>query len=451
MSSASPSPFAALFTEDSIHQTWLDVEAALALAQAELGIIPAPAAAEIAAKAKLELVDRAAFARHLEVTGHALVSLVWQVDALCDGGAGGYLHWGATTVNITQTAYLLLVRRAHRLMQRDLASLLRHLADHAEASQDYVMAGRTHGQHALPITFGFKVATWIDELLRHEERLRQLEPRTFRAMYGGGVGTVAALGERGPALQRRFAERLGMAVMELPARTARDHLGEYVTTLALLCGTLARVAREVYTLMKPEYGEVEEPVPPGAVGSSTMPQKRNPKLCMLILQLTARARIQVPAALEALDSEHEEDGSQYQVMEQAMTAAVTATGDALQASVAMAAGLSLKPERMRHNLDLTRGLIVSETVMLAVGERIGRQRAHDVVYEAAQRAHAAGSTFAAELQGEPQVTEHLTAGELAELLDPSRYVGLSAHFARDMAARARAVATGLAAEAQPGS
>ena len=180
MSNASPSPFAALFTEDSIHQTWLDVEVALAAAQAELGIIPAAAAAEIAAKAKLELVDRAAFARRLEVTGHALVSLVWQIDVLCDGDAGGYLHWGATTVNITQTARLLLVRRAHRLMQGELATLLRHLADHAEAAREYPMAGRTHGQHALPITFGFKVATWIDELLRHEERLRQLEPRTFR-------------------------------------------------------------------------------------------------------------------------------------------------------------------------------------------------------------------------------------------------------------------------------
>ena len=451
MSSASSSPFAALFTEDSIHQTWLDVEAALAAAQAELGIIPAAAAAEIAAKAKLELVDRAAFASHLEVTGHALVSLVWQIDALCDGDAGGYLHWGATTVNITQTARLLLVRRAHRLIQRELAALLRHLAHHADTARDYVMAGRTHGQHALPVTFGFKVATWIDELLRHEQRLRQLEPRTFRAMYGGGVGTVAALGDRGPELQRRFAERLRMAVMELPARTARDHLGEYVTTLALLCGTLARLAREVYTLMKPEYGEVEEAVPPGAVGSSTMPQKRNPKLCMAVLQLTARARAQVTPALESLNAEHEEDGSQYHVMEHAMTEAVVATGEALQATVAVAGGLRLNPERMRRNLELTRGLIVSETVMLALGERIGRQQAHDLVYEAAQRAHAAGTTFAAELQATPEVAAHLTPGQLAELLDPSRYTGLSADFAGAAAAAARAAAARLAAAAQAGS
>ena len=451
MSNASPSPFAALFTEDSIHQAWLDVEVALAAAQAELGIIPAAAAAEIAAKAKLELVDRAAFARRLEVTGHALVSLVWQIDVLCDGDAGGYLHWGATTVNITQTARLLLVRRAHRLMQGELATLLRHLADHAEAAREYPMAGRTHGQHALPITFGFKVATWIDELLRHEERLRQLEPRTFRAMYGGGVGTVAALGDRGPELQRRFAECLRMAPMELPARTARDHLGEYVTTLALLCGTLARMAREVYTLMKPEYGEVEEAVPTGAVGSSTMPQKRNPKLCMLLLQLTARVRAQVAPALESLAAEHEEDGSQYQVMEHALTDAVVAAGEALQAAAALAGGLRLDPERMRRNLDLTRGLIVSETVMLALGERIGRQHAHDVVYEAAQRAHANGTNFAAELQADPEVAATLSAEQLAELLDPGRYVGLSADFALDAAAGARATAARLAPAVQAGS
>ena len=440
MSNAAPSPFAALFLEDSVHQTWLDVEVALAAAQAELGIIPAAAAAEIAAKAKLELVDRAAFARHLEVTGHALVSLVWQIDALCDGDAGGYLHWGATTVNITQTARLLLVRRGHRLLQGELATLLRHLADHADAASDYAMAGRTHGQHALPITFGLKVATWIDELLRHEERLRQLEPRTFRAMYGGGAGTVAALGDRGPELQRRFAEHLGMAPMELPARTARDHLGEYVTTLALLCGTLARMAREVYTLMKPEYGEVEEAVPAGAVGSSTMPQKRNPKLCMLILQLTPRARAQVAPALESLESDHEEDGSQCHVMEHAMTEAVTATGDALQAAVALTAGLRTDRERMRRNLDLTRGLIVSERVMMVLGERIGRQLAHDVVYEAAQRAHRRGTTFAEELLAEPEVAAHLDAEQIGELLDAGRYTGLSARFARQAATAARAAA-----------
>ena len=446
MSATSPSPYAALFTEDSIYQTWLDVEVALAAAQAELGIIPAAAAAEIAAKAKLELVDRAAFAEHLEVTSHALVSLVWQVDKLCEGDAGGYLHWGATTVNITQTALLLLVRRAHRMIGRDLAALLRHLAGHADTARDYAMAGRTHGQHALPVTFGFKVATWIDELLRHEERLRQLEPRTFRAMYGGGAGTLASLGERGPAVQRGFAEQLDMAVMELPARTARDHLAEYVAALAILCGTLARIAREVYTLMKPEYGEAEEAVPHGAVGSSTMPQKRNPKLCMLILQLTPRARAQVAPALESLESDHEEDGSQCHVMEHAMTEAVIATGDALQATVALAAGLHTDRERMRRNLDMSGGLIVSERVMMVLGERIGRQLAHDAVYEAAQRAHATGSTFAKELLAEPEVAAHLDAEQIAELLDASRYTGLSAQFARRAAEAARAAADRAEAE-----
>jgi adenylosuccinate lyase len=443
---SAPSPFAALFTEDSIYQTWLDVEVALAAAQAELGIIPAPAAAEIAAKAKLDLVNRDDFAAHLETTGHALVSLVWQVDKLCENDAGGYLHWGATTVNITQTALLLLVRRAHRMIQRDLAELLRHLAGHADATRDYAMAGRTHGQPALPITFGFKVATWIDELLRHDERLRQLEPRTFRAMYGGGAGTLASLGDDGPAVQRGFAKQLDMAVMELPARTARDHLAEYVAALAMLSGTLARIAREVYTLMKVEYGEAEEAVPPGAVGSSTMPQKRNPKLCMRILELTPRARAQVAPALESLEADHEEDGSQCHVMEHAMTEAVTATGDALQATVALAAGLRVDRERMRRNLDLTHGLIVSERVMMVLGERIGRQLAHDAVYEAAQRAHQRGSAFADELLAEPEVAAHLTSEQIADLLDASRYTGLSAHFATQAAAAARAAADRTAPE-----
>ena len=189
-------------------------------------------------------------------------------------------------------------------------------------------------------------------------------------------------------------------------------------------------------------------MPTGAVGSSTMPQKRNPKLCMLLLQLTARVRAQVAPALESLAAEHEEDGSQYQVMEHALTDAVVAAGEALQAAAALAGGLRLDPERMRSNLDLTRGLIVSETVMLALGERIGRQHAHDVVYEAAQRAHANATNFAAELQAAPEVAANLSAEQLAELLDPGRYVGLSADFALDAAAGARAAAARLAPAAK---
>ena len=200
----------ALFTEDARFQSWLDVEAALAQAQAELGIIPEAAAREITRKAHLKFLDRAAIKAGLARTGHPIVPLVWALDRACEGDAGGYVHWGATTQNITQTGQLLQVRRAHEIFLRQLAVILTTLAALAEKTKDMLLPGRTHGQHAVPATFGFKVAVWIDELGRHVERLLGCEERVFVAMLGGSAGTLASLGEPGLATQEKMAARLRM-------------------------------------------------------------------------------------------------------------------------------------------------------------------------------------------------------------------------------------------------
>src|SRR5512134_2799250 len=221
----------ALFTEAARFQSWLDVEAALAEAQAELGIIPEAAAREIVRKAHLEHLDLAAVRAGLAKTGHPLVPLVWALDQACEGDAGGYVHWGATTQNVTQTGQLLQVRRAHDIFQRQLAAILTTLADLAERTKNVLLPGRTHGQHALPATFGFKVSVWIDELCRHVERLRGAEGRVFVAMLGGGAGTMASLGPIGLAVQERMAGRLGMGAMAVPARSIGDHQAEYVSLL----------------------------------------------------------------------------------------------------------------------------------------------------------------------------------------------------------------------------
>ena len=201
----------ALFTEQARWQSWLDVEAALAQAEAEVGIIPAWAAEEIVRKAHLSYLDEGAIRAGLARTAHALVPLVWELDRACEGDAGGYVHWGATTQNITQTGLLLQVRRAHRIFLDLLAQILTALADLAERTKDMLIPGRTHGQHALPTTFGSKVAVWIDELCRHIERLRGCERRVFVAMLGGGAGTLASLGEAGLVVQELMAARLGLA------------------------------------------------------------------------------------------------------------------------------------------------------------------------------------------------------------------------------------------------
>jgi adenylosuccinate lyase len=436
----------ALYRLENRWQAWLDVETALAKAQAELGIIPQPAAEAIAQAARLELLDRARIDEGFARTGHTIVPLVWELSRVTGEPHGGWVHWGATTQNITQTGDLLVLRRAHRTFLRLIGEALSAMADLAERGAEMPIAGRTHGQHAVPATFGYKPAVWIDEMIRHVERLSQAAPRLFVAMLGGGAGTFASLGAQGPAVQAGMAKHLGLLPMTVPARTIGDHLAENICLLGLLAATCGKIGREFYTLMKTEYGEVEEPVPPGTVGSSTMPQKRNPKLCQDIIAAAAEVRAMVPLALEAMQAEHEADRTTSLMMDAAEARASIAMGDTLSRLVEVVKGVQLDSARMRRNLDLGGGLIMAEAVMLNLGAVIGRQHAHDIVYDAAQAAFAEGRPFAELLAADPRVTAHLDQKAIEKLLDPTAYTGLCAEMARDAATRARAAAADIARE-----
>ena len=374
----------ALYTLDNRWQAWLDVEAALAHAQEELGIIPPGTAAAIQRHARLDLLDRIRIDAATARTGHPIVPLVWELARVVGEPAGGWVHWGATTQNIIQTGDLLVLRQAHNIFHDLIRRMLLALADLAERGADVLMAGRTHGQHAIPITFGFKIAVWIDEILPPCERLQQSDPRGSVAMLGGAAGTFASLGEHGPAVQAGIARRLGMSSMTIPARTTIDHLAEYVLLLGFLGATCGKIGREIYTLMKTEFGEAEEPVPEGSVGSSTMPQKRNPHICQEVIAGAAELRSLVPLALEAMQVEHEADRSNSLMIRDATGRACIAMGDVLTRLAIILEGLRFDPIRMRRNLDNGGGLIMAEAVMLELGRAIGRQHAHDVVYDAAQ-------------------------------------------------------------------
>src|SRR5579863_2724836 len=424
----------ALYKLENRWQAWLDVEVALARAQAELGIIPHDAAAAIARAAHLELLDRARIDEGFARTGHTIVPLVWELSRVVGEPHGGWVHWGATTQNITQTGDLLVLRQAHGVFLRLIGEALTAMADLAERGADMPMPRRTHGQHAVPATFGYKVAVWVDELLRHVERLRQAGPRIFVAMLGGGAGTFASLGKQGPPVQAGIGRQLGFGTMAVPSRALGDHLAENICILGMLAATCSKIGREIYTLMKTEFGEVEEPVPPGTVGSSTMPQKRNPKLCQDIIAAAAEVRMMVPLALEAMMTEHEADRTTSVMMDAAEARASIATGDMLIRLVEILRGLRLDPERMRANLDLGGGLIMAEAVMLDLGKALGRQRAHDVVYDAAMEAATGGKPFADLLAADPRVSAHLDARAIAALLDPTAYTGLCSTMARDGAA-----------------
>jgi 3-carboxy-cis,cis-muconate cycloisomerase len=418
----------AVWSDAAMIQRWLDVEAALARAEAQLGIIPAAAAEEITRRARVESLDLAAMHRDLAHARHPIMPLIRALARACDPAAAGYIHWGATTQDILDTGLVLQLRAAHAIVLRDLEETRRLAAALARGHRDTVQAGRTHGQHALPITFGYKVAVWVAELDRHRERLRQMEPRVFRGQFAGAVGTLAAIGERGFELQARLCEELGLGVPDIAWHTARDGLAEAVCVYALVAGTLAKIANEVIELQRTELGEVEEPFHRGQVGSSTMPHKRNPSTCEHVVALGRLLQGQVGPVLGGLVAVHERD-KRVGVTEQAVLPEVCCLlAGMLHGTTAVLAGLRVHPERMAANLGALGGLLLSEAVMLALARHLGRAQAHALVYELSMDAVERGVSFRDLLLADPRVTTHLGPAALDALLDPRRYTGLAAAF-----------------------
>lgn len=424
-----------VFSAERRWRRYLDVEAVLALVESELGVIPPEAGAAIAAQ--VGNVDLARVRHGIAESSHPLMALIVELADTVGEPYGGWVHWGATTQNITQTADVLGLREAYAIIDRLLVDALDAAAVLAERGIGMVMAGRTHGQQAVPITFGFKVAVWIDQLLRHRQRLGQTRERLLVAMMGGAAGTFASIGVDGPAVQGALADRLGLGTMAIPARSIADPFAELVCVLAMLASTVGAIASEIFTLMESEFGEVAEPAPPGVIGSSTMPHKHNPQLCQDMVTMSAQIRSLVPLALEGMVQGHEADGAHTAMTDDALARACVLIADQLTRLDLVLDGLELDPDRMRANLRLTRGLISSEAVMLALGEVIGRQDAHDVVHHAAELARDSGRHLADVLADDPRVHRHLDAAALDRLLDPLFHTGLSDQLAREAAARAR--------------
>jgi 3-carboxy-cis,cis-muconate cycloisomerase len=422
-------------------QCWLDFEAALARAEAAEGVIPQAAADEITRVARAELIDLDALREGVNFTGHPLISLVRQLAELCEDEAGRYVHWGATTQDVTDTGLMLQAQAAYRIVLRDLSDLAAALAELAAAERDTLQAGRTHGQHATPITFGFKVAVWLDEVARHIERMEQAAPRVFMGEFAGASTTLASLSDdplRALAVQRRLMEDLGLGMPVIGWHASRDRFAELGLLLALLAATCGKIAHEVILLQKSEVMELEEPHHHGKVGSSTMPHKRNPMGCEGIMALSRLARSLVPALLEsAATAEHERDWAAVHTEWAALPEICITAGAAVSQTLAVIRGLHVYRDRMRANVDVLHGLILSEAVMLALGEHTGRQVAHDIVYEAAMAAFEQRRPLADLLLADPRVTAHLTTEEISQLLRPEAYTGLAGLFTDRALAAAR--------------
>jgi 3-carboxy-cis,cis-muconate cycloisomerase len=425
----------AIMGERAYLQRMLEVEAALARAQARLGLIPAEAATAITEAAEVEKLDITALAAATRNMGFPTVGLVKQLSALAGPEAGRWTHYGATTQDILDSALVLQLRDALALLEADLDRLIEAVAALARAHRGTVMAGRTHAQQALPITFGYKAAVWLDPLITMRERLVQLRPRVLRLQFGGAVGTLASLGADG----LRVAEELG-AELELPTATipwhvARDAVAELGCWCGMLGGTLAKPANDILWLMQSEVGEASEPAAPGKGGSSTMPQKRNPIGCEYVVVQAKTAQTLVPQLLGAMMHEHERGAGPMQLEHLALGQALVLAHGALATLLPIAEGLQVDAARMRRNLDAGGGLVMAEAVMMGLAPRLGRGTAHEVVHHACDVAMAEGIHLAAALAREARVTEVLDEAGIARLTDPAGYLGAASAFVDAVLAR----------------
>jgi 3-carboxy-cis,cis-muconate cycloisomerase len=418
----------AVFSDESRLQRMLDVEAALARAQVRVGIIPAAAAAEITAKARLERFDLEAIRRGTELTGYPIVPLVRALGAACADDASRYVHWGATTQDIVDSALVLQMRDALALIADDLDAIVGHLTRLSLQFRDTPMAGRSHLQHALPITFGFKCAVWLSALQRHRRRLAALRSEVLVVQFGGAVGTLASLGDDGLAVLAALADELDLAVPPIAWHVARDGLAEAVCFLGLLTGSLGKIATDIALLTQTEVGEVAEPHADGRGGSSTMPQKRNPIASEFILAAARNVRQQVPVMLDAMLQDHERATGPWHAEWVALPQAFALSAGALHHTRTLLEGLTVDAARMRRNLDATRGMITAEAVMMALAPALGRDAAHHLVAAACRQALEQDRHLLEVLRAEPRVTAHLSGEQLESLLDAENYTGLSGAF-----------------------
>ncbi|NNU79046.1 adenylosuccinate lyase family protein [Halovulum dunhuangense] len=431
-----------LFSPRMLWQSWLDVEIALAEVQAELGMIPAWAAEGIAAVADVDTLGLAAL-EHEAARTRAPIHALTRVVADRAGPAGAWFHWGATTQNVMQAGRLLLMRRAHREICAHVAGAVARLSDLADSHAETPMIGRTNRRHALPISFGFKVAGWIEELDRAVDRLLGMERRVFVLPFGGAVGAMHAFEGRGEEINRLMAARLGMRELLVPGRAVNDIFADYVVQLALWATTLERIAGELYVLMGEEIEEVAETLDAGVVGSSTMPHKVNPKLVVHVIAMAADLRAAAAPAMEGALSVNEGDAAANHLVARTLDRACPLAWTLSRRFEHLCANIAPSPERMAANLVASKAHAASERLMMKIAPELGHLAAHDTLHDIVAEPDISRETIAQRVVALPQLKGRLTLDEARDALDPVTYLGESARIARQGAELGRALADRL--------
>jgi 3-carboxy-cis,cis-muconate cycloisomerase len=427
----STSPMQDLFSARGCVQGMLDFEAALARAESGAGIIPASAAAPIAASCDASRIDMLQLASGAAAGGNLAIPLVKQLTAIVaqtDKEAAKYVHWGATSQDAIDTGLILQLRDALGLIDAELAMFADALADLAQRHRDTPVIGRTWMQHALPITFGLKAAGWLDAMHRHQDRLAALRQRVLVLQFGGAAGTLASLGDAGVAVAQALAAELRLALPDMPWHTQRDRIAEVATVLGMLTGSLGKIARDISLHMQTDVAEAAEGAVEGRGGSSTMPHKRNPVACAAVLATATRIPGLVSTILSGMVQEHERALGGWQAEWDTLPEIVQLTAGALHHMRLTISGLEVDAERMRSNIDTTHGQVMAEAVTLALGARMGRLAAHQLVEAACHRASRSGRHLRDELAADPQIAAELQPEQLDSLLDPSGYLGQAGAF-----------------------
>jgi adenylosuccinate lyase len=417
-----------LLDDEGRLQSWLEILAALAEAQAEVGLVPPDAARAIRKHADVGLLDLDKVAEQTRATGHSTLGLIRCLQQVLPEDAREWVYYGATVQDVSDTWTAMIMRRVADVLERDLARAEAATLELATRHRDTVMCGRTHGQPGLPITFGFKAAVWASELRRHRLRIAEGRGRRELVQLGGALGTMEFWGDRALPLLEEFARRLGLGVSDVPWITARDGVAEFAGLLAMVTATLGKIGQEVYDLQRPEIGELREPFSPGQVGSITMPHKRNPELSEHLVTLSRLVRADAGVAIEGMVHEHERDGRSWKTEWVVLPEACLLTGAALAFGCRLLEGLEVDVERMSANLRAGGGYVLSEPVMRALADRIGKHTAHKVVYEATLAGLERGVDLRTALLADPRIAAHLGPDELDRCLDVRTALGAAPLF-----------------------
>lgn len=426
--------FQGIFSSEEMRQVWsdenrtqkyLDIEAALARVQARLGLIPQQAADEIVSHCQLEQIDMDKLRAQTERIGYPILGVVSQINALCRDKLGEYCHWGATTQDITDTATVLQIREALALVDAELSGIANALARLAREHRDTPVIGRSNLQQAIPVTFGYKMSGLLSAVQRHRERLAQLRPRVLVGEFAGAAGTLASLQTGAMETQAGLCAELGLAQPVIAWHTIRDNIAEVGAFLGIVGGTLGKLSMDVKLMMQTEVGEVFEPYHHGRGSSSTMPQKRNPIASCYIHAAISVVRQHAAALMDAMVADHERSTGPWEIEWIVLPEAFCLMAGALKQSRAVLEGLEVDAVAMRRNIDMTHGLVMSEAVMMGLGPYIGREYAHDLVYDICREALKQQRPLLELLSENAEITQHVDRAALARLCDPANYLGQS--------------------------